>query len=480
MVFSSLTFLHLFLPLVLLAYYAALAVQTRLGIRSTLPLNAVLLASSLVFYAWDEGARCALLFLSSGISFTAGWLLGRTHDARARGWILALALSSDLALLFYFKYAPFVAGTLPDSETARQLQAWTAGILLPLGISFFTFQTMSYVIDVYRGEVAPCRNPLNFLMYIAFFAHLVAGPIVRYQLLETELVARRSSLAQFASGVRRFILGLGKKVLIANVLSVPADRAFSDPSQLPVDVAWLGLVAYTLQLYFDFSGYSDMAIGLARMFGFEFPENFRAPYSATSVTDFWRRWHMSLSTWFRDYLYIPLGGNRHGQLRTLLNLLIVFALCGLWHGANWTFLAWGLYHGGFLILERLVSRDTATPRPFWGRVWTLPIVMGGWLLFRSSTLLDVGTYALALIGSAASTSPAGGNLLDVPVLLALTAGVLLCLPRVEEALRSGHWTWPERMTWANVASTAAYAVVFAVSVNCLLASLNNPFIYFRF
>ena len=486
MVFSSLTFLHIFLPCVLLIYYSTLVVMRRQGRVSMLPLNVVLLAVSLLFYIWGEGGRCTVLLALAGISYGGALYLAPLGDGQSRRFqqlLLTLVICSEFAFLFYYKYSGFISNVLPEGDFSSRLQAWTAGVTLPLGISFFTFQTISYAIDVYRGEVQPSKSPLNYLTYVTLFPHLVAGPIVRYETLQVELTERSHTIAKFASGVRRFILGLGKKVLIANMLSIPADQAFSDPTQLSRGMAWIGLVAYSLQLYFDFSGYSDMAIGLARMFGFEFPENFRAPYSATSVTDFWRRWHLSLSTWFRDYLYIPLGGNRKGQFRTIFNLLIVFALCGFWHGANWTFLIWGLYHGLFLILERLLPAKATQPGGRWGMLWTLPIVMVGWLIFRSNSMEDVSHYLQAMWGGSTATSTRPMSMPDLNVILAFLAAVTLCIPRVEEIVRGENvrlQLWQPIQGLAHTTCIAAYVAVFVASTNCLMVRMNNPFIYYRF
>ena len=344
MVFSEPAFLFWFLPLLLGAYFLC----PRAG------RNALLLAASLIFYAWGEGGFVLVMLASIGMNYAFGLLIERrvsTHKTCAALW---LGIIANLLLLAAYKYTGFVSSNL-----CGLLRWWgvdTADPLpvhLPIGISFFTFQAMSYLVDVHRRQVPAQRNPLHVALYISMFPQLIAGPIVRYRDIARQIVDRAVTRQGFASGIRRFAIGLGKKVIIANSLAWPADQIFTIPNhELTTAVAWWGVTCYTLQIYFDFSGYSDMAVGLGRMFGFEFMENFNYPYIARSMTDFWRRWHISLSTWFRDYLYIPLGGNRRGRARTLVNLALVFFLCGLWHGASWTFAIWGLYHGLFLILER--------------------------------------------------------------------------------------------------------------------------------
>ncbi|MBE0586337.1 MAG: MBOAT family protein, partial [Desulfofustis sp.] len=330
MVFSSTIFLFVFLPLVLLSYMVA-------GRKFR---NVILLAASLLFYAWGENVFVLLMLISIALNYCFGLLIDHSQQ---RGWSgkipLILALLTNLGLLGFFKYANFLIDNLNtilinlDFEPV-EMQA----VHLPIGISFFTFQALSYVIDLYRGQASVQKSPINVALYISLFPQLIAGPIVRYHDVAEQIVHRTTRFDDFTYGIRRFIIGLGKKVLVANVLGRTADYMFSLPADsIPAGLAWLGAVSYTLQIYYDFSGYSDMAIGLGRMFGFRFLENFNYPYAAQSIREFWRRWHISLSSWFRDYLYISLGGNRHGATRTYVNLMIVFFLCGLWHGASWTF-----------------------------------------------------------------------------------------------------------------------------------------------
>ena len=518
MLFSSALFVFAFLPLVLGVYFA---LHPRLR-------NLWLLATSLVFYAWGEPA-ITLVMLAS---ILGNYLLGlAVEPARARGLdglVVAGAVAFDLGLLFLFKYADWlwelggstlVALGLLDApwpalgEHLAPGSPWRAllldeggGIRLPVGISFFTFQALSYVIDVRRREASPQRNPLDLALYVTLFPQLVAGPIVRYRDVAVALVQRSVTRAGFAEGIRRFVLGLGKKVLIANLCAEAADGILGTGAQpgvpggeLTTALAWLAMVAYTLQIYFDFSGYSDMAIGLGRMFGFRFLENFAHPYVARSITEFWRRWHISLSTWFRDYLYIPLGGNRRGKLRTCLNLLVVFALCGLWHGASASFLLWGLYHGAFLALERLGlgARLERLPRAL-RHAYTLLVVLGGWVLFRCESLAAAREVYAALLGLrdggrllevaglqvAAEVLHPLGRHADVLTWLALAAGLVGSIPWLPWlSARLARWRDEGRAlrcTLLELGGLAALALVFVHVAMALASGSYNPFIYFRF
>jgi alginate O-acetyltransferase complex protein AlgI len=359
-------------------------------------------------------------------------------------------------------------------------------VLLPIGISFFTFHAISYVVDVYRRDATAQKSPVHAALYLLLFPQLIAGPIIRYRDIADQLARRIVTLDGFALGVRRFVIGLGKKVLIANTVASPADKIFAMPlSQLSAPHAWLGIVCYTIQIYFDFSGYSDMAIGLGRMFGFRFPENFRWPYVAESVQDFWRRWHMSLSSWFRDYLYVPLGGSRLSAARTYRNLVSVFFLCGLWHGASWTFVVWGLFHGLFLVIERL-GLATAIRR-LWTplrHVYLLGVVMVGWVFFREDTLAGALAFlrAMAGLGPAQPTPYLVTWYLTPELWLTLGFGVVGSLP-------IGPWlaAWRERLParavarWGvAVASVAVTGLILAASFVQIAARTYNPFIYFRF
>ncbi len=423
MLFSSPVFLFGFLP-VLLALYFLCPKPAR---------NVLLLLASLWFYAWGEPALVVLMLISTGMNYAFGFWVAGARNQKSRKGLVAVAVALNLSFLVYFKYAGFLI------ESINTLLAFLGtptldrpDVTLPIGISFYTFQAMSYVIDVYRGQAEREKNPINVALYIALFPQLIAGPIVRYVDVAAQIKDRTIDADGFGYGIQRFIVGLGKKMLLANSAASVADAIFDIPdSRLSFAVAWLGIVCYTIQIYFDFSGYSDMAIGLGRMFGFRFLENFNYPYIAQSVTEFWRRWHISLSSWYRDYLYIPLGGNRCAPWRISLNLMIVFVLCGLWHGASWNFAVWGIYHGAFLMLERrgLGAWIETRWRPF-RHVYTLLAVMGGWVLFRTVTLSHGLAYfqALAGFGAAANAKYHLGLYLDKGLWLVLFAAVIGSTP----------------------------------------------------
>jgi alginate O-acetyltransferase complex protein AlgI len=361
-----------------------------------------------------------------------------------------------------------------------------ATVNLPIGISFFTFQAMSYVIDVYRGEGKPQRNPINFALYIAMFPQLIAGPIVRYRDIAAQLIERRVTLEGFSEGVRRFVLGLGKKMLIANTVAQVSDQIFAVPTdQLTLGMAWLAVVCYTAQIYFDFSGYSDMAIGLGRMFGFRFLENFNYPYIARTITEFWRRWHISLSSWFRDYLYIPLGGGRVSAPKIYRNLVVVFLLCGLWHGASWSFVVWGLFHGAFLVIERIGLRVWLERRGVLLRhVYTLMVVMVGWVFFRAETLGSAVSFlaAMAGLGTGSGLEYHAGLYLDATVVTALAAALVGSMPWMPAL--SAWFEARTRPAWLEAGvALGSYAGLIVVLLGCsalMAAGTHNPFIYFRF
>jgi alginate O-acetyltransferase complex protein AlgI len=392
MVFSSTIFLFGFLPAVIICYFGQQLVAPK-RLRNT-----VLLCFSYLFYLYGAAGFLLILMLSTLADYVLGRLIARTIKHK-RLW-LTLSLVLNLGLLAYFKYANFFVGELNSLFLSWQHSPieWQA-VVLPIGISFFTFQKLSYIIDVYRGKSPALNNIVDFALYIAMFPQLIAGPIVRFGTIRAQLKGRRESWDQFYNGILRFCWGLAKKVIIANSCGQITDIVFNlKPELLDTKVAWLGALGYTLQIYFDFSAYSDMAIGLGMLFGFTFPENFNRPYSAVSITDFWRRWHITLSRWFKDYLYIPLGGNRRGTARTCLNMAIVCVLCGLWHGASWTFLLWGIYHGAFLVIERISGlRDLAQHKyRVIRRSGTLLIVIIGWVLFRSESILQAIEFLTAM------------------------------------------------------------------------------------
>ncbi|MEM8772345.1 MAG: MBOAT family protein [Pseudomonadota bacterium] len=471
MVFSSVPFLFYFLPLLLALYLA------------TPWKNAVLLVMSVLFYAWGEGLYVGVILASIAFNHVFARAIARSAERRRKTFLIAGVLA-NLSLLGWFKYAGFasfnVAGALgaPDAP-------WVINPHLPLGISFFTFQALSYLVDVYRKDAEPPRSIFTSALYIALFPQLIAGPIVRYKTIADQLVSRRHGARKFSTGVQLFILGLGQKVLIANVAAGPADQIFAlDPSALSAAVAWVGAFSYSIQIFFDFAGYSNMAIGLGLMFGFRFPRNFNYPYAAQSVTEFWRRWHITLSQWFRDYVYIPLGGNRRGALRTYVNLVAVFLLCGLWHGAAWTFVLWGVWHGVFLVVERagLGAVLSRVWRPL-RHVYLLLAVMLGWVLFRAESVGHAGAYYLAMLGANSGEGAYADPRLFVSdgVRDVLLVGILLSTPILERLIRSARMRLPSliRMQSYNAQWVGLFCLLF-VCATFIAGGAYNPFIYFRF
>jgi alginate O-acetyltransferase complex protein AlgI len=479
--FTEPAFLFVFLP-VLLALYQLPGSRYR---------NWLLLAASIVFYTRGAGSFTWLVLALIAFNYAAARLIDR-HRATGLGRrLLAGAVAIDLLVLVTFKYADFAVGNLNTAMALVDAQPFALpGILLPIGISFFTFHAISYVVDVYRQDAAAQKRPVEAALYLLVFPQLVAGPIVRYRQIANQLSSRFASLDDFAYGVRRFIIGLSKKMLIANTLAVPADQIFAMPAaELTAAHAWTGVACYTLQIYFDFSGYSDMAIGLGRMFGFRFPENFNYPYIAASIQDFWRRWHMSLSAWFRDYVYIPLGGNRASTGRMYFNLVLVFFLCGLWHGASWTFVVWGLYHGAFLVLERvgLAARVGAMPEPL-RHAYALLVVMVGWVFFRADTLGGATAMLAAMAGAGGSVPAiyAPAWYWNTEVLLAVIAGMIGATPVMPVLAQrwsrhAAEGTGTGTLGWqGSMAAIVALLTIFSASLMLSAARSYNPFIYFRF
>ena len=465
MVFSSLVFLLVFFPLVLMANFAMRSIRGK---------NICLCLFSLVFYAWGEPLYLFLMLFMVLANYLLALGMEGKEKRKKRPLLIATVLVNVGAIAF-FKYGDF---TLINLEALLGIPMPRIGLALPIGISFFTFQIMSYTLDVYRGEVPAQRSILKLTTYVALFPQLVAGPIVRYQTVMAELDEREESLQLFSEGLHRFVWGLGKKVIFANSMAMLADTVFA-PGQgaLPTGMLWLAAVAYALQIYFDFSGYSDMAIGMGRMFGFHFLENFDHPYCSRSVTEFWRRWHISLGSWFRDYVYIPLGGNRVKFPRMILNMLVVWALTGLWHGANWNFILWGLYYFLLLLFEKLVSLKRLEKVPAVLRhAGTLLMVLMGWMLFRIEDMGQLGAVLRGLFSFTGGTAGylAGHHDALYPLFLLIPA-CIGCLP-------VGAWLKKmlpcNRLTdWLAAAMDVA---VFALCVFMLLGSTYNPFIYFRF
>ncbi|GGG61884.1 MBOAT family O-acyltransferase [Paenibacillus radicis (ex Gao et al. 2016)] len=461
MVFSSLLFLFLFLPAVLALYFIS---PWRIK-------NFVLFAASLVFYAWGEPVYIVIMLLSTVTDYGFGLLLGRPGlSAGKRKAVVALSIAVNLALLSYFKYADFLIGNL---NALLGTDIPLTDLALPIGISFYTFQSMSYIIDVYRGTVKAQRNWLDFATFVSLFPQLVAGPIVQYSTVAEQLRNRKVTTELFAEGVRRFTIGLAKKVLLANNIGLLWDTiSGTNPLMMPALMAWLGIVAFAFQIYFDFSGYSDMAIGLGLMFGFRFNENFNRPYTAQSITDFWRRWHISLSTWFRDYVYIPLGGNRRGLLMQLRNILIVWMLTGFWHGASWNFLLWGLYFGVLLIGEKMFLLKLLQRLPRWVRhVYALLLILIGWVFFAFEELPSIGQYLLAMAGS--NGQPAWN---DETLYLLYTNAILLVVLIIasmpKRQLRLADKMPILKLSW--------HFALLLLSIAYLVDATFNPFLYFRF
>lgn len=476
MLFSSLEFLYAFLPLTLLSYFV-LPLRCR---------NVVLLIFSLLFYGWSDPPLLLLMVFTVLMDYGFGYLIHHFRDsAKAKKRVLILAVAANLALLGFFKYADLLIETLrllPPLSGLRPL-----GITLPIGISFYTFQALSYVIDVYRLDAEVQKNPVRFALYVSLFPQLIAGPIVRYRDVDAELSVRTHTLSNVANGLVTFTVGLAKKVLLANAFGELWKAAYLTPAaEQTVVGAWFGIVLFALQIYFDFSGYSDMAIGLGRVFGFHFLENFAYPYTARSVTDFWRRWHISLSTWFREYVYIPLGGNRRGKLCTYRNLLIVWALTGIWHGASWNFLLWGLYYFLLLALEKafLGKLLERIPRVF-SHLYAVLAILFGWLIFAfdgSDAMLSFSygvSYFLRMFG----VGGAGfANALDLYELLRngilLLVAVVACLPQPKRL----YYRLYERYHGGRmqVLSVVSAVLLLILCTAYLVDSSFNPFLYFRF
>lgn len=397
MLFSSIIFLIYFLPITFILVISSSFISNSTNKRIQ---NIILLIMSLLFYAWGEPLYIFLMIGSIIMNYALGVIIGNSNDYIIKKSTLTLSIFLNIGVLLIFKYSDMLVDIFNNITPFSNYHLKNPEIRLPIGISFFTFQAMSYVIDVYRKEVPPQRNLLDLGLYISFFPQLIAGPIVRYHDINIQLNTRTSKIDDIYIGLKRFILGLSKKVLIANVVAEVADEIFSlGVLDLSTGIAWIGIISYTLQIFFDFSGYSDMAIGLGRIFGFHFLENFNYPYISKGIQEFWRRWHISLSSWFRDYLYIPLGGSKKGKLRTYLNQIVVFFLCGLWHGASWTFVLWGLYHGLFLTLEKLLYKKIFSKIPsFILHIYTMLVVMIGWVFFRVENLIKGRIYIKALFG----------------------------------------------------------------------------------
>jgi alginate O-acetyltransferase complex protein AlgI len=479
MLFSSILFIFYFLPVFLLGYYLS-------GWRT-----AALLTGSVVFYVWGEGAYVLLLGALILVNWAASQAIGGAEANGSRRAVLAGVIALDLTVLGFFKYAGFLAHNLNAVLPGRPLPE--IHLALPLGISFFTFQLISYVADVYLRAVPVERGLTRFAAYILMFPHLIAGPIVRYANIRHELHADRRQTGQIGLGLQYFIVGLCQKVLVANTVAPLADHAFNLPvASLEPTTAWLGAFAYMLQIYFDFCGYSNMAIGLAFLLGFTFPKNFDHPYVSRSLTEFWRRWHISLSSWFRDYVYIPLGGNRHGLWKTVRNLLVVFLLTGFWHGAAWNFVAWGLYHGGFLLLERFGLGKALDRAPrLVGHAYAILVVLLGWVLFRATSFEQAVHYwrTMADLGAVQAPDVALRILLSKEMTAALVLGSIFAMPVLPwlcDLLRRPQLAPAEHLParldthGVHVLSATLLVAGLTLSLAKLAGSSLNPFLYFRF
>lgn len=466
MVFSSTIFLCVYLPLVLLGYY----ICPKKG------RNLFLLIASLVFYAWGEPKYVFLMIFSILVNYIFGRLMDKHRENKKRlKLMLVLSVVIDIGLLSVFKYTDFI---ITNVNAIFGANFDLLNIALPIGISFYTFQAMSYTIDVYRNDVRVQKNLIDFGMYITMFPQLIAGPIVRYADVQDQLAERSVTTADFSEGVMRFVVGLGKKVLLANQMGAVWSDIYALGGDVSALMAWTGAIAYTFQIYFDFSGYSDMAIGLGRMFGFKFPENFRYPYQSVSITDFWRRWHITLSTWFKEYLYIPLGGNRRGLARQALNLLIVWSLTGFWHGAGWNFVMWGLYYFVILFIEKLFLLKALDKLPkFFRHVYALLLIIIGWVIFAS----DDVSVLLPFLGSMFGANGAVGGM-DVYTLLTKAALLVICciasteLPKKLFLSAAGAMNEKAAFTLKSVMTIA----LLALSMILLIGDSYNPFLYFRF
>lgn len=466
MVFSSTIFLCVYLPLVLLGYY----ICPKKG------RNLFLLIASLVFYAWGEPKYVFLMIFSILVNYIFGRLMDKHRENKKRlKLMLVLSVVIDIGLLSVFKYTDFI---ITNVNAIFGANFDLLNIALPIGISFYTFQAMSYTIDVYRNDVRVQKNLIDFGMYITMFPQLIAGPIVRYADVQDQLADRSVTTADFSEGIMRFVVGLGKKVLLANQMGAVWSEIYALGGDVSALMAWTGAIAYTFQIYFDFSGYSDMAIGLGRMFGFKFPENFRYPYQSVSITDFWRRWHITLSTWFKEYLYIPLGGNRRGLARQALNLLIVWSLTGFWHGAGWNFVMWGLYYFVILFIEKLFLLKALDKLPkFFRHVYALLLIIIGWVIFAS----DDVSVLLPFLGSMFGANGAIGGM-DVYTLLTKAALLVICcvasteLPKKLFLSAAGAMNEKAAFTLKSVLTIA----LLALSMILLIGDSYNPFLYFRF
>ncbi len=468
MLFSSMTFVFMFLPIVSVVYLLA---------RKDLQ-NYILLVASIIFYAWGEPRYLAIMILTILVNYVGANYISRSKDIFHRKLLLTATILVNLSFLFYFKYFNFV---MENINQALKVNIDFIDVVMPIGISFYTFQALSYVIDVYRGEVKAQKDIYKLSLYITIFPQLVAGPIVKYHDVDEQISDRKVSFDKVAYGVKRFIVGLAKKMLIANTLGAVADKIFSQPvEQFDCLTAWIGAIAYSLQLYYDFSGYSDMAIGLGAIFGFKFLENFNYPYISKSITEFWRRWHISLSTWFKEYLYIPLGGNRVSKKRNLFNLLVVFLATGIWHGASWNFVFWGLWHGAFIIFEKITGwhkKVGGFKISFAQHIYTIFAFVIGWVMFRAENMSYAFEYMKNMFGLVKEHKIVYElpYYIDNLETIAFVVAIICAMPVFNKIFEIKY----EHKVWRSVVNVWLI-VLFLVSASSIAASTYNPFIYFRF
>ena len=467
MLFASMTFLWVFLP-ILFATYFLVKEKYR---------NYILLIFSLIFYSWGEPKYVILMI----VSIIMNYILGRVMDKQTktkRKIILAITIVLNLLLLGYFKYFNFFVNNLNSIFNHTVIHA--RNIALPIGISFYTFQIMSYIIDLYRKEIKVQKNIFKLALYISFFPQLIAGPIVKYHDIEEQINKRRITIDGFSEGVKRFIIGLSKKVLIANTLALVADSTFDSNIQLlSTPIAWLGAFCYMFQIFYDFSGYSDMAIGLGKMFGFTFMENFNLPYTSQSITEFWRRWHISLSTWFKEYLYIPLGGNRKGKTRTYINLLIVFFTTGLWHGASWNFIFWGLFHGFFILIERIKLKELLDKNKFKivNYLYSTFVVLIGWVFFRANGLKQAFQYLETMFTNNSVCKLELSSVINNELIIVLIIAILISGPlqSIYKKIKI-----KKENSILEFIEIIGLGLLMIICIMKLISNTYNPFIYFRF
>lgn len=465
MLFSSMVFLWVFLPILLGLYFIAKDKYR----------NIILLIFSIIFYSWGEPKYVVLMVLSILINYIYGLLIDKYNNKKK--FILICAIITNLGLLWYFKYFNFFAlniNRLFNFETIP-----IQDITLPIGISFYTFQIISYLIDLYRQEIKVQRNIFNLALYISFFPQLIAGPIIKYHDIEKQISNRTVTLNKFATGIRRFIYGLSKKVIIANSMGEIADYIYAlNIDSVTTPLIWIASICYMIQIYYDFSGYSDMAIGLGKMFGFDFNENFNLPYTSKSITEFWRRWHISLSTWFKEYLYIPLGGNRKGNLRTYINLSIVFLATGLWHGAAWNFVAWGVYNGFFMLIERFKLKELLDKNKFKfvNHIYLIFVVLIGWVLFRAPSLTYAIKYITIMFSFDFSFVNIEGDMIFNIKNLVIFVFAVLFSGVIQEIVRKYNIKFEKLKLCENI----VILFLFFVCIMMLISNTYNPFIYFRF